>query len=67
MLVFSQLAREKSLVRKCSGKRQNWPDISKGIFQKDIREFESSMPSQAQTARAGTQTLYRSNAVFTRS
>ena len=54
-----QLARAKSLVPKCSAVRANSSDISKGIFQKDIREFESSMPSQAHIPSAGTQTLCR--------
>jgi hypothetical protein len=44
--VFWQLAREKSLVPKCSGIRGNSSENSKGIFQNDIRQFESSRPSQ---------------------
>jgi hypothetical protein len=46
VLVLSRLAREKSLVPKCSKKRPNWSDILKGIFQNDIREFESWHPSR---------------------
>jgi hypothetical protein len=46
MSVFWQLAREKSLVPKCSGIRGNPSDISKGILQNNISRFESFMPSQ---------------------
>jgi hypothetical protein len=45
MSVFWQLAREKSLIPKCSEIRGNSSDISKGIFQNDIRKFESCRPS----------------------
>jgi len=46
MSVFWQLTREKSLIPKCSEIRGNSSDISKGIFQIDIRKFESCRPSQ---------------------
>ena len=49
MSVFWQLAREKSLVPKCSGTRGNSSENSKAIFQNDIRKFESSRPSQRLT------------------
>jgi hypothetical protein len=43
---FQHLAREKSLVPKCSEITRNSPHISKGVFENDICEFESSRPSQ---------------------
>jgi hypothetical protein len=46
MSVFWQLAREKSLVPKCSGMSGNSSENSKGMFQNDIRKFETSRPSQ---------------------
>ena len=54
---LSQLRREKSLVLECSGNRQNWCDISKGIFRIDISEFESSMPSSADIPSDGHSTV----------
>ena len=47
MSVFWQLTREKSLIPKCSEIRGNSSEISKGIFQNDIRKFESCRPRQA--------------------
>jgi hypothetical protein len=43
---ISQLAREKSLVPKCSAISRNSRDISKRVFQNDAFGFESYMPSQ---------------------
>ena len=47
MSLFWQLTREKCLIPKCSEIRGNSSDISKGIFQIDIRKFESCRPSHA--------------------
>src|SRR6266487_3864553 len=44
--LLEHLAREKSLVPKCSEIKGNSPHISKGVFANDICEFESSEPSQ---------------------
>jgi hypothetical protein len=43
---FQQLLREKSLVPKRSGISGNSSDISKGVSQNDISEFESCYGSQ---------------------
>ena len=45
-VTFRQLAREKSLVPERSEIRGNSPHNSKGIFEDDVSQFESSRPSQ---------------------
>jgi hypothetical protein len=44
--ILRQLAREKSLVARHSGKKGQFSEVSKGVIQNDICEFESSHPSQ---------------------
>jgi hypothetical protein len=45
--ILWQLAREKSLVARRSGKKGQFSEVSKEVIQNDICEFESSHPSQA--------------------
>jgi hypothetical protein len=45
-IILSAPRPRKSLVPKCSEITRNSPHISKGVFENDICEFESSRPSQ---------------------
>jgi hypothetical protein len=48
---FVQLARAKSLVARRSGKKGQFSEVSKGVVQNDISEFESFHPSQPVRSR----------------